>query len=160
MNMKYPDAIGPTAMHAVDGGVTPKRRFAGLHAGRLVLAILAVWLFGAPAAKAAELVMFESAGCAYCRLWDEQIGGVYPRSDLGAVAPLRRVDVDDPRPDDLETIGGVVFTPTFVLVDDGAEVGRISGYIGEYQFWGLLQRMVARVQARRATLPPSPAAFP
>ena len=123
------------------------------------VAVLALWLADAPAAPAAELVMFEAAGCAYCRLWNDEIGRIYPRSDLGATAPLRRVDIDAPRPSDLETIGGVVFTPTFVLIDNGAEVGRITGYIGEFQFWGLLQRMMSDLPARRETLPQSPAVF-
>jgi hypothetical protein len=34
------------------------------------------------------------------------------------------------------------FTPTFVLVADGREVGRITGYPGEDFFWGLLQRLI------------------
>ena len=101
-----------------------------------------VWLAAGQTAAAAELVMFEAAGCAYCRAWDREIGAIYPRSDLAAVAPLRRVDIDDERPADLAGISGIVFTPTFVLLDDGREVGRITGYIGEYQFWGLLDGMV------------------
>lgn len=122
--------------------------------------VLGLLLVGAVPAYAAELVMFESAGCAYCRVWDEQIGGIYPRSDLAETAPLRRVDIDDPRPDDLSEVESVVFTPTFVLVDDGAEIGRITGYIGEFQFWGLLQRMVTDLKASRETLALSPAKLP
>ena len=30
------------------------------------------------------------------------------------------------------------FTPTFILVNDGAELGRIEGYLGEDFFWALL----------------------
>jgi hypothetical protein len=36
----------------------------------------------------------------------------------------------------------VVFTPTFVLVEDGQELARIEGYPGEDFFWGLLARML------------------
>ena len=32
----------------------------------------------------------------------------------------------------------ILYTPTFVLMDQGAEVGRITGYAGEEFFWGLL----------------------
>jgi len=38
----------------------------------------------------------------------------------------------------------VHFTPTFILVDDGREVGRIEGYPGEDFFWGLLGMMFER----------------
>ena len=53
-------------------------------------------------------------------------------------APLRRVDIDDPRPTDLLAVRGVAYTPTFVLLNEGAEVGRILSYGGEEHFWGLL----------------------
>jgi hypothetical protein len=36
----------------------------------------------------------------------------------------------------------VRFTPTFVLVQDGRELGRIEGYPGEDFFWGLLERLM------------------
>ena len=38
----------------------------------------------------------------------------------------------------------VSFTPTFILVQDGVEVGRIEGYPGEDFFWGLLGKMFDR----------------
>ncbi len=57
-------------------------------------------------------------------------------------APLRRVDVHDPRLADLQGAEAVVFTPTFVLMSDGAEVGRIVGYPGEDAFWGLLDLLL------------------
>ena len=40
----------------------------------------------------------------------------------------------------------VVLTPTFVLMEDGAEAGRIEGYPGEDFFWGLLGQMIGKVQ--------------
>lgn len=138
----------------------PNQRLADWTSKGLGLVILTLSLVIAPAAPAAELVMFEAAGCGYCRAWDQEVGAIYPRSDLGAVAPLRRVDIAAPRPEDLRAISGVVFTPTFVLIDNGAEVGRITGYIGEFQFWGLLDRMIAGLRTPRETFPLSPATFP
>ena len=38
----------------------------------------------------------------------------------------------------------VRYTPTFVLMRDGREVGRITGYPGEAHFWGLLGELVRR----------------
>ena len=63
--------------------------------------------------------------------------------DRPASAPLRRVDIHATRPRDLEAIGGVVYTPTFVLFDGCREVGRIVGYPGEDFFWGLLDGLLA-----------------
>lgn len=82
--------------------------------------------------------MFESAGCSWCERWNREVGAIYDRTEEARVAPLRRVDLNGPRPDDLADIRGIVYTPTFVLVENGREVGRILGYPGEAHFWGLL----------------------
>jgi thioredoxin-related protein len=97
-------------------------------------------------AQAAELVMFEAKGCPYCARWDADIGPHYAKTEEGRLLALRRVDVDEPRPDDLKAVVGIRFTPTFVVLDRGHEVGRIVGYIGEYQFWGLLGKLVERLK--------------
>lgn len=109
---------------------------------RQIVALL-VWCValsvpGPSGVSAAELVMFESRGCPWCEAWDEDIGGIYALTDEARIAPLRRVDIDDPLPEDLAGISAVVYTPTFVLVEGGVEVGRILGYPGEAFFWGLL----------------------
>ncbi len=39
----------------------------------------------------------------------------------------------------------ILYTPTFVLVAGGREIGRIEGYAGEHFFWGQLERLVARL---------------
>lgn len=96
-----------------------------------------------PAARATpELVMVERAGCAYCVRWNAEIGPIYPLTEESQRAPLRRIDLNDPVPDDLDFSRRVVFTPTFVLVEDGKEVARLEGYPGEDFFWGLLDRML------------------
>jgi thioredoxin-related protein len=110
--------------------------------------VLAIGLIAAmpSSAKAAELLMFESAICEWCEAWNEEIGPIYPKTSEGRRAPLRRVDIYDERPADLRHIEGVRFTPTFVLIDDrGAEVGRINGYPGEDFFWGLLSELLAKL---------------
>jgi hypothetical protein len=110
-------------------------------------ALLAAALAATVPARAAELVMFEAGGCTWCRTWHEVIGPIYPRTEEGRIAPLRRVDKDGPRPEDLRHIEGIVFTPTFVVVDAGREVGRITGFPGEDFFWGLVGQIVAKVKS-------------
>ena len=109
--------------------------------------LLSVTVAGPRAAElgAAELVMFEASGCEWCEIWDEQIGVVYNRTDEGRVAPLRRVDIYEARPQDLSAVKAVHFTPTFVLFDDNREVGRIVGYPGESFFWQILDGMLAKL---------------
>ena len=91
--------------------------------------------------QAAELVMVEQAGCIYCARWDAQIAPKYPKTDEGRRAPLRRVDLHK-LPDDIAFTSRPVFTPTFVLVEDGRELGRIEGYAGEDFFWFLLAQLL------------------
>jgi len=90
--------------------------------------------------------MFEQAGCPWCVRWDREIAPIYGKTDLGRRATLRRVDISAPRPADLASIAPVRFTPTFVLTDGGAEIGRIVGYTGEYQFWGLMEELMAKLK--------------
>ena len=91
------------------------------------------------AERSVELVMLEQALCEWCDAWNEEVGLIYPKSWEGRAAPLRRVDIHDQRPVDLAGIPGTRFTPTFVLMVDGTEKGRITGYPGEDFFWGLLE---------------------
>lgn len=92
-----------------------------------------------------ELVMFERDGCSYCLRWHEEIGPAYPRTAEGAAAPLRRVDIAEPLPEEITLTGRPpVFTPTFVLLQEGTEVARIEGYAGDEFFWVLLDSMLDR----------------
>ena len=103
-------------------------------------------------ARAAELVMFEQEYCEWCEAWHEEIGGIYPKTDEGKLLPLRQVDIDQARPADLTEIRAVRFTPTFVVLDKGREVGRILGYPGEANFYWLLNELIAKLGKKQAGL--------
>ena len=105
---------------------------------RLAAAALALMLSATAALAQAQLVMFEEAGCMWCARWNDEIADIYPLSAEGMVAPLVRLQIDDPVPEDVLLQRKVTFTPTFVLLLDGVETGRIEGYPGEDFFWGLL----------------------
>jgi len=92
--------------------------------------------------RAAELVMFEQAGCAWCEAFDREIAAVYAKTEEGARAPLRRVNIARALPSDLAFIAVERLTPLFVLIEDGHEIGRIRGYPGEDHFWGLLGALI------------------
>ncbi|MDJ0945779.1 MAG: hypothetical protein QNJ30_20115 [Kiloniellales bacterium] len=108
-------------------------------------AVLALFLIFPGVPRAAELLMFEEPGCPWCAAWRAEIGIVYDKTAEGRRAPLRRVDMTAPRPRDLEAVDAVVFSPTFVLFAEGAEVGRIVGYPGEDFFWPMLSDLLARL---------------
>lgn len=91
--------------------------------------------------KAAELVLVERHGCHWCERWIAEIGPAYPKTPEGARAPLRRVQITA-LPDDISFDSRPVFTPTFVLVEQGKELGRIEGYAGDEFFWFLLKQLL------------------
>ena len=110
-----------------------------------ILMFLAFAVQGMAGLKAAELVMFEQENCEWCAAWNRDISKIYPKTAEGKFAPLRRVDIFEKRPSDLKQLRRVHYTPTFVLMDKGHEVGRISGYPGEDFFWGLLGQMIKKI---------------
>lgn len=120
----------------------------------LLAGLLAVAAAALPRPSAAQdwtLVMVEQAGCSYCARWMRDVAPEYPLTPEGRFAPLRRVDLRAPLPEDLSFETRPVFTPTFVLMRDGAEVSRLEGYPGEDFFWGLLGRMLDAADADWAT---------
>jgi len=96
-------------------------------------------------AGAGELIMYRTPGCPWCAAWDAQIGPIYPKTEIGQRAPLRMVDIADVQTSGITLQRPVRYSPTFVLADDGREVGRIEGYPGEDFFWGLLDDLVLKL---------------
>lgn len=95
--------------------------------------------------EAAELVMFEQTGCTWCETFDREIAPIYPKTTDGQRAPLRRVNIDRALPSDLAFIELERLAPLFVLVENGHEIGRIRGYPGEDNFWGLLGVLIKKL---------------
>jgi len=113
---------------------------------RFVLAAAMFIAAGAASTRAAELVMFEQAGCAWCEAFNREIAPVYDKTDDGLRAPLRRVDITQP-PADLSFVHVERLTPLFVLVDQGREIGRIRGYPGRDMFWTQLYILMQKLDA-------------
>jgi len=96
-------------------------------------------------AEAAELVMVEQPGCPWCARWHAEIGPVYPNTAEGRRAPLRRMLMSDVPASDIRLAQPVTVSPTFVLIENGQEIGRITGYPGPDFFWGLLSELLLRL---------------
>ncbi|XDA97077.1 hypothetical protein AB1M95_13230 [Sulfitobacter sp. LCG007] len=109
----------------------------------VILSAFLVAVHALPAAStAAELVMIEERGCIWCARWNKEIAPIYAKTPEGRTLGLRRIDIASTDPDGVTFKRKVVYTPTFVLVEDGRELGRIEGYPGEEFFWGLLDRLL------------------
>ncbi|KQY11481.1 transcriptional regulator [Rhizobium sp. Root482] len=112
--------------------------------------ILAFLLFLGLAATArpvvaAELLMLEKPGCSWCARFDAEIAPAWPKTPEGRRAPLRRVDITETWPADLTDVQKERFTPTFVLMNDGVEVGRLRGYVGDEFFWFAIGELLAKL---------------
>lgn len=120
---------------------------------RITLISIIFFLASLLPVKAAELIMMEQDGCHWCERWHEEIGEIYPKTDEGKLAPLRLVDIHDPIPDDLSNIRVDRFTPSFVLVENGEEIGRIRGYPGDELFWWLLSDLIKQLPQENESSP-------
>ena len=121
----------------------------------LVRLTLSIGLFGANlagfSAQAAELVMIERSGCSYCVKWDREVAAIYSKSPEGQRAPLKRFNLDDGKPN-LQLNAPLRYTPTFVLVDGTKEIGRITGYMNDAMFWGLLGKLMEQLPSTAPTV--------
>ena len=113
-----------------------------------IVTLLAQW---SPPARAAELVMFHEEWCEWCERWEAEVGVVYAKTSEGRRAPLRRIDIHGKFPGDVKLKSRPHYTPTFVLVDKGQEVGRIEGYPGEDFFWAILAKLIQKLRAEVKT---------
>ena len=71
---------------------------------RTVAAAFALLLVAADLASAAELLMFTRKGCPWCAKFEAEVGRIYPQTDEGRLAPLRRIDIDAPSTADLKGV--------------------------------------------------------
>lgn len=77
--------------------------------------------------------MFDAAWCPNCHRFKSEVLPAYDETRTGRFIPLQLVDEGDDVWFELDS--PVNAFPTFVLVDDGVEVGRFSGYGGVRGFY-------------------------
>lgn len=107
---------------------------------------LALLLLATLPARAAELAMFDRADCPVCIRWNKEVGPIYPKTPEARRAPFHRVALGtDPG---FALAEPVHVTPTFVLVDNGKEIGRIVGYNNDESFWMLMEMLMAKLPAK------------
>ncbi len=123
-----------------------------------ILVMLAVAASGSPAAQSGEpdtdlararavLVMIGDPGCPYCARFEREVAPGYTASEDGKLAPLVRRDRHDA---DVAFLPRIVYSPTFVMLVRGREVGRIVGYGGADLFWMQVERLLADARAALA----------
>ena len=76
--------------------------------------------------------------CGTCKVFKREVLPIYAASPAGKVFPLWVVEMGGKAPFRLNE--PVTFTPTFVWVDNGVEVGRFSGYFGKEKFFSIVNK--------------------
>jgi len=92
-----------------------------------------------------ELLVIEVSGCKVCDLVRTYIQPAYEASPHARQVPMRYVDVTS---QDELTLGlneRVATVPTIVLLRDGREVDRITGYTGPHNFLIAIASMLETV---------------
>jgi hypothetical protein len=92
-------------------------------------------------AAPAVLVMVHDPGCPYCARWEAEVGHSDRVSREGKFAPLAPRLRSDP---EISNLNKIVYSPTFVMLAYGQEVGRIVGYQGSDLFWMQLEPLIAK----------------
>lgn len=96
-------------------------------------------------AQAAELLMFEHVGCVVCKKFKKEMLPKYLKSKFAKPMPIRSIVGDDPDPYkglELKSFP-FIYSPTFVLVENGKELVRIQGFTGEKLFWQQMENIYA-----------------
>lgn len=111
-------------------------------------ACFALAVFSA-SARATELFAFEAPNCGPCKVFKREVLPVYADSPAGKVFPLWVVDMGSKVP--FRLAQPITFTPTFVWVENGVEVGRFAGYRTREQFFEIVNQ-AASPQGRKGGL--------
>lgn len=82
-----------------------------------------------------QLLVMEAPGCIYCSIFRRDVLPSYQTSERGKDMPVRFVDVNDVDKTGVTLESPIDILPTFVIVRDNKEVGRIPGYMGPENFF-------------------------
>lgn len=97
-----------------------------------------------PTSSNLEMVVLEVDGCIYCNVFRKQMQPNYEASKQGRAVPLRFIDINDH--EKLAKLGltqPVGIVPTFVILENNSEIGRIPGYMGHHDFFRAIDHILA-----------------
>jgi thioredoxin-related protein len=94
-------------------------------------------------AETMELVVMEAPGCVYCTLFRRDVLPSYTASQQAKDLPIRFVDLNDEAANALGLDGPIDVVPTFVVMKNNHEVGRIPGYMGPEFFFHSINHIIS-----------------
>lgn len=96
-----------------------------------------------PKGEGFELVVMEAPGCIYCDLFRRDVLPTFQSSERGREMPVRFVDLNDEAAEKLATDGPVDVVPTFLIMKNQREIGRIPGYVGPEFFFHSINHVIS-----------------
>jgi thioredoxin-related protein len=91
-----------------------------------------------------ELIVFETEGCIYCGLLRRDVLPDYLKSRRAVEVPIRFMDVNNAGSLQPALAGPLTVVPTVVLISNGRETGRITGYTGPEIFFHMINHLLAK----------------
>lgn len=88
-----------------------------------------------PVISPLQLYVIEAPGCTYCGVFRDDIAPAYVTSERGKELPLNYLDINDLPGTKLTLAAPVDIVPTFVVVKNNTEVGRVSGFVSAEDFY-------------------------
>lgn len=96
-----------------------------------------------PPAGSAELVVMEAEGCTYCTIFRRDVLPSYEMSEHAKSMPVRFVDINDVEKSGIVLDGPISMVPTFVVIKNHREIGRIPGYLGRENFFHAISYLLS-----------------
>lgn len=118
-----------------------------LTAGAVAFALLPVNAAQSPAsdritAASAELLVFESENCVYCFIFRRDVAPGYLKSPRAQTVPMRYIDIKKADLSKIDLKEPLTTLPTVVLMENGKETDRITGYAGPEPFYYMISRLM------------------
>tara|TARA_Y100001960_G_C14417395_1_gene701146 strand:+ start:225 stop:581 length:357 start_codon:yes stop_codon:yes gene_type:complete len=101
--------------------------------------IVFIFLLSLGSLKSAEsknqMLMITDTACMFCVFWENDVGKIYPKTDISKLFPLFRIEIKNFNKVDNKISKKVNVTPTFIFIENENEKGRIIGYSSAELFW-------------------------
>lgn len=81
-----------------------------------------------------ELIMFSTSLCNHCAVFDQDVAKIYKKHQLAKTAPLVKVNLDEAGTGPYILNKPIDVVPTFVIMKNGKEIGRLSGMMNKLMF--------------------------
>ena len=88
------------------------------------------------------MLMVTEKTCLVCKIWEKQIGKIYPKTEIANKFPLFRIKIKDFVNYFKIDLKKTKITPTFIFVENNKEKGRIIGYTNPEMFWWQVDEIV------------------